>query len=148
MIPKDFQRRAVCVVLFTDCHSNINCFKPTKHRESKWWFFFFYNMMDVTRGQRDINLHVISKTVIEWIQKWHAVACCFRVMRLSSGVCISTHACVSECKTSSVAAGVKVAQAVNSTHSFILSHFLSHSFFFFSSDLVLHCCTLLICICS
>lgn len=57
--------------------------------------------------------------------------------------------CVFECKTSSVAAGVKVAQAVNSTHSRILSLTSSPThFFFFFSDLVLHCCTLLICICS
>lgn len=46
------------------------------------------NVMDVTRGQRDINLHVISKTVIEWLQKWRAVVCCCHVIRLSSGVCV------------------------------------------------------------
>lgn len=58
------------------------------------------------------------------------VCVCARVSR-------RTRERVCECKTGSVAAGVKVAQAVNSTHSLILSHFLSHSFLFFfsSSDL-------------
>lgn len=83
--------------------------------------------MDVTRGQRDINLHVISGAVIEWMQKWRAVACCCCVTRLSSGVRIRARACVSECGAGSVAAGVKVAQAVNSL---IPSHFLSRSFIF------------------
>lgn len=50
-------------------------------------------------------------------------------------MCVSV--CVFECKTSSVAAGVKVAQAVNTTHSLILSHFLSPSF---SLIWFLHCC--------
>lgn len=31
--------------------------------------FFFVNVMDVTRGQRGINLHVISGAVIEWMHK-------------------------------------------------------------------------------
>lgn len=44
--------------------------------------------------------------------------------------CMCANVCVFECKTSSVAAGVKVAQAVNSTHSLILSPFRSHSFLF------------------
>lgn len=53
--------------------------------------------------------------------------CCCCVTRLSSGVCIRARACVAECGTGSVAAGVKVAWAVNSL---IPSHFLSRSFIF------------------
>ena len=44
---------------------------------------------------------MISKTVIEWIQKWHAVMCCCRVMRLSSGAracaCVRASVCVCVC---------------------------------------------------
>lgn len=133
------QHQNLC--FFTDC-------KVGKRRKSGEVVDFVVNVMDVTQGQRDINLHVISKIVIEWIQKWHAVVCCCRVTSLSSGVCVLARVCVCdterECalyarvcvcvyrsvKTSSVAAGVKVAEAVNSTHSLILSHFLSHSFIF------------------
>lgn len=118
--------------------------KVGKRRKSGEVVDFVVNVMDVTQGQRDINLHVISKIVIEWIQKWHAVVCCCRVASLSSGVCVLACVCDTErecalyarvcvylsVKTSSVAAGVKVAEAVNSTHSLILSHFLSHSFIF------------------
>lgn len=95
-------------------------------------FFFFcmcVRVMDVTRGQRDINLHVISGAVIEWMQKWRAVACCCCVTRLSSGVCIRARAC----GTGSVAAGVKVARAVNSL---ILSLPLPLIYFPFSLILV------------
>lgn len=109
-------------------------------------------VMDVTWVQRDINLHVISKT--DWVDR--EVACrgvllpchelVIRLVWVTENVyCV----CMFECITSSVAAGVKVAQAVNSTHSSIPSHFLSKSFiflFFFFSDLVLHWFALLICI--
>lgn len=46
---------------------------------------FAVNMMDMTRGQGEINLHVISEAVIEWVQEWWRVMlCCCRVMSLSS----------------------------------------------------------------
>lgn len=89
--------------------------------------------MDVTRGQGDINLHVISGAVIEWMQKWRAVACCCCVPRLSSGVCIRARASAAQCGTGSVAAGVKVARAVNSL---ILSLPLPLIYFPFSLILV------------
>lgn len=65
-----------------------------------------------------------------------AAQCVFAVSwgchRVCACVSRRTRERVCECKTGSVAAGVKVAQAVNSTHSLILPHFLSHSFIFFS----------------
>lgn len=50
--------------------------------------FSVVNVTAVTRGQRDINLHVISEAVIEWLQKWRGAVCFCRVMRLSSCVCV------------------------------------------------------------
>lgn len=96
-------------------------------------FFVCVSVMDVTRGQGDINLHVISGAVIEWMQKWRAVACCCCVPRLSSGVCIRARASAAQCGTGSVAAGVKVARAVNSL---ILSLPLPLIYFPFSLILV------------
>lgn len=44
--------------------------------------------MAVTRGQRDINLHVISEAVIEWVRKWRGAVCSCRAMRLPLCVCV------------------------------------------------------------
>lgn len=55
------------------------------------------DVVNATRGQRDINLHVISETVIEWLQSWRAVVCCSRVMGLSSGVCERESDCAGVC---------------------------------------------------
>lgn len=48
-------------------------FKVAKRRKlsnmADLFFVFFVSVMDVTRGQRGINLHVISGAVIEWMHK-------------------------------------------------------------------------------